>query len=46
MAVTLERGSAHLGENHLAEYAERIACLRLVRTVFGTAEKKALANTG
>jgi integrase len=37
---------AHLGTDHLAEHAERISGPRLVRTIYGTAEKKALANTG
>ncbi len=37
---------AHLGADHLAEHAERIAGPRLVRTNSGTAEKKALANAG
>jgi integrase len=33
---------AHLGANHLAEHAERIARPRLIRTNSGTAPKKAL----
>lgn len=37
---------AHLGTDHLAEHAERIAGPRLVRTNPGTAEKKALAKSG
>ena len=37
---------AHLGADHLAEHAERIAGPRLVRTNSGTAKKKALASAG
>ena len=37
---------AHLGADHLAEYAERIAKPRIIRTNPGTPEKKAIANSG
>lgn len=37
---------AHLGTDHLAEHAERIALPRVIRTISGTANKKDLANKG
>ena len=38
---------AHLGADHLAEHAERIAKPRIIRTNYGTAIKKRLAvNSG